>query len=441
MFYINKETPLSDALLHKLINQFQTTELPKLKRWGDYYNGIQKILNKSYSDPTKECNHIITNMCKTIVDTYAGYICGKPITYTSNSDIEDVQNIINYNDSSAEDYEWLSNSLIYSVGYELYWIDAYSQVRYSQISPLCGFPIYDNSLDQELLYFVRWYKEDSFNDNDNYFVEVYDKFSIKVYKSIGLNGAFTPIEEKAHYFKDVPVSVFWLNTQEQNIFNSIISLQDAYNDLQSGEIDSFNAWVDSYLVLTNCDAGEDDLRIMKENRTILLPESSTATFLTKNVSDTQISNMLENIRKNIYKITACPDTSDEVFMAQSGEAIKWKLTGFENVASGIVAKMTKAIQKRIELICNILNLKATDAIWRDIDIQFTRNLPTNNTELISLVQNLQGIVSNETLLSLLPFVKDTTAELEKLNQEKQSNMALYGFGLNTETTDEETDVE
>ena len=36
MFYINKETPLTDALLHKLINQFQTTELPKLKRWGDY---------------------------------------------------------------------------------------------------------------------------------------------------------------------------------------------------------------------------------------------------------------------------------------------------------------------------------------------------------------------------------------------------------------------
>ena len=174
---------------------------------------------------------------------------------------------------------------------------------------------------------------------------------------------------------------------------------------------------------------------------MILPKDSTATFLTKNVSDTQISNMLENIRKNIYKITACPDTSDEVFMAQSGEAIKWKLTGFENVASGIVAKMTKAIQKRIELICNILNLKATDAIWRDIDIQFTRNLPTNNTELISLVQNLQGIVSSETLLSLLPFVKDTTAELEKLNQEKQANMALYGFGLNTETTDEETDVE
>ena len=86
-------------------------------------------------------------------------------------------------------------------------------------------------------------------------------------------------------------------------------------------------------------------------------------------------------------------------------------------------------------------MKATDAIWRDIDIQFTRNLPTNNTELISLVQNLQGIVSNETLLSLLPFVKDTTAELEKLNQEKQTNMALYGFGLDTETTDEETDAE
>ena len=105
---------------------------------------------------------------------------------------------------------------------------------------------------------------------------------------------------------------------------------------------------------------------MKESRVLLLPTGAQAGWLTKNASDTQIVNMLDNIKKNIFKVTACPDMADETFLAQSGTALAYKLVGFENVASGIVAQFTKALQRRIELICNVLNLKASDAVWRDI---------------------------------------------------------------------------
>ena len=435
MFNIDKDTVLDDILLHKMMNRFQTSELLKMQKWGNYYNGIHEICNKIHSNK-KEYYSVVTNMCKTIVDTFAGYICGKPISYTSDSDIKDIQQVINYNDSTQEDIEWCTNALIYGVGYELQWLDEFAQIRYSQINPMNAFPVYTNTLDSELLYFVRWYKENSLSDNDTYIIEVYDAKTVKVYRSHGVAGAYEFIDERQHYFGDVPVSVFWLNSQEKNIFDPIITLQDAYNDLQSGEIESFNAWVDSYLVLTNCDAEAEDVAKMKEDRTILLPQGSTAEFLTKNVSDTQIQNMLENIKKNIYKIVSCPDMSDETFLAQSGEAIKWKLLGFENISAGIVARMTKAVQKRIELICNILNLKASDAIWRDIDIQFTRNLPTNNTEVVQLVQGLQNIVSNETLLSLLPFIKDSKMEQEKLQKQKEQNKELYSFNMGAEDDEE-----
>ena len=121
--------------------------LPKLQKWGNYYNGKHVILNKSYADKSKECNHIVTNYCKIVTDTYSGYICGKPVSYTSNQNIDDVQDCINYNDSDAEDMAWCTNALIYGVGYELQWIDKYSQVRYSQVNPLNAFAIHDNTLD------------------------------------------------------------------------------------------------------------------------------------------------------------------------------------------------------------------------------------------------------------------------------------------------------
>lgn len=428
MFYINNSTELTTELLQKLINKFQTNNLPKLQTWKHYYDGKHKILNKSYADSSKECNHIVTNYCKIIADTYSGYICGKPVTYMSNNDISDIQEVINYNDSEAEDIAFLSNALVYGVAYELHWLDKYAKERYSQINPLNAFAIYDNTLDCELLYFVRWYEADNFDDSDLHYVEVYSANDIKIYESHGLGGTLRLVEEKPHYFKDVPVSVFYLNEEEESIFNSIMSLNDAYNELQSSEIDDFNAWVDAYLVLTGVDAETDDIAAMKENRVLVLPEGAVASWLTKSANDTQISNMLENLKENIFKISACPDMADDNFLAQSGTALAFKLVGFENVASGIVTRFHKAIQRRIELICNVLSLKASDTVWRDIRINFTRNIPVNNAEAIQLVNSLQGIVSDKTLLSQLSFVDDIDAELEAVQEQKAANMALYSFG-------------
>ena len=411
--------------------------LPKLQKWGNYYNGKHVILNKSYADKSKECNHIVTNYCKIVTDTYSGYICGKPVSYTSNQNIDDVQDCINYNDSDAEDMAWCTNALIYGVGYELQWIDKYSQVRYSQVNPLNAFAIYDNTLDCDLLYFVRWYKRDNFDDNDIFNVEVYSDKTVKTYQAHGLGGALELISEEQHYFNDVPVSVFYLNESEENIFNCIITLNDAYNELQSSEIDDFNAWVDAYLTLTGVDADSEDIASMKANRVLILPEGATANWLTKNASDTQIVNMLDNIKKNIFKVTACPDMADQTFLAQSGTALAYKLVGFENVASGIVARFTKAIQRRIELICNVLNLKATDAIWRDININFVRNLPVNLTETINLVNALKGTVSDATLLGQIPFITDVQSELEAVQKQKEENMALFSFDTHEDYNEED----
>lgn len=419
-----------------MISKFNLNTLPKLKKWDKYYKGQHDILHKTYADPSKECNHIVTNFCKIIVDTYSGYIAGKPITYTSNQNIEDIQEIINYNDSESEDMSWLTNGLIYGVSYELQWIDSYAQDRYSQVNPLTAFAVYDNTLDCELLYFVRWYDVNSFDDSDIYYVEVYSKNTITTYKMRGMNGSLEFISEEPHYFNDVPVSVFYLNDNEENIFNCILSLNDAYNELQSAEIDDFGAWVDAYLLLTGAEMDSEDIAGMKENRVLILPEGASAEWLVKNASDTQIVNMLENIKKNIFKVTACPDMGDENFMAQSGVAIKYKLVGFENTASSIVARFTKAIQRRIELICNVLNLKAGEAVWRDICINFVRNLPVDYTEIVQLINSLKGTVSDATLLSQLPFITDVDAELEAVQAQRAASMSLYDFGLEDSDMDE-----
>ena len=436
MYMLSKDTELTPELLRKILDRFNTTDLIKRKRWKNYYDGKMDILQKQYSDPTKPCSHVVTNLCKVVADTYCGYIAGKPVTYTSNDNIDDIQEVINYNDDESENTNWLLNALIYGVGYELHWIDSDAQERYSQISPLNCVAIHAASLERELLYFIRWYDVSDFDDSDLLCVEVYDAHTKKTYHCHGLVGALEFISEEPHAFNDVPVSVFYLNEQEESIFNQAMSLNDAYNELQSSEVDDYSAFCDAYLVLIGTDAEDEDIAAMKENRVLVLPEGANAQYLIKQSNDTQITNMLENIKKNIFKVTCTPDMSDENFMAQSGVAIKYKLVGFENKASSIVTNFTKAIQRRIELICNILHLKASDTVWRDVNINFVRNLPVDLTETINLVNSLKGSVSDATLLSQIPFVTDVQSEIEAVRAQKEKEASLYNFNVNFDDNDE-----
>lgn len=427
MFMLSKDTELTPELLRKILDRFNTTDRIKRERWKNYYDGKMDILQKQYSDPTKPCSRVVTNLCKVVADTYCGYIAGKPVTYTSNDNIDDIQEVINYNDDESENTNWLLNALIYGVGYELHWIDSDAQERYSQISPLNCVAVHAASLDNELLYFIRWYDVSDFDDSDLLCVEVYDAHSKRTYHCHGLVGALEFISEEPHAFNDVPVSVFYLNEQEESIFNQAMSLNDAYNELQSSEVDDYSSFCDAYLTLTGTDAEDEDIAAMKENRVLVLPEGAKAQYLIKQSNDTQITNMLENIKKNIFKVTCTPDMSDENFMAQSGVAIKYKLVGFENKASAIVTNFTKAIQRRIELICNILHLKASDTVWRDVNINFVRNLPADLTETINLVNSLKGSVSDATLLSQIPFITDVQSEIEAVREQKEKEASLYSF--------------
>ena len=430
MFYINKDTELNIELLQKMINKFRVNVEPKLNRYKNYYDGIQNILNKSYTDDSKPCNRTVINYCKNIVDSYCGYIATPGhISYKSQDDIEDIMNILKYNDYQAEDSDFLLDALIYGVAYELMYIDEDAHTRFRLINPTTCFGVYDDSLTGDLMYFVRMYKVNDWDDSDIYNVDVYSDFDIKHYQMFGMNGFLTFISEEQHHFSQCPANIFTL-PDEKSIFDCIIGLQDAVNELVSDEIDDYSAFCDAYLALTGVDADIEDVAAMKQNRVLVLPEGAAANWVTKNASDAQVENILKRIHDSIYRIAACPDFSSESFVGgvSSGIAIQYRLTGMETRAGKIEVLMKKALQRRIEIICGIATLKLGEEIFRDIEINFTRNIPEDLTSTINIINSLKGTVSDKTLLSLLPFVTDVNAELEAVQEQKAANMELYSFG-------------
>ena len=442
MFYLNRETELSTELLQKMISRFRVNVEPRLNKYKNYYDGIQAILRKSYADPSKPCNKSVTNIVKNIVDSYCGYLATPGcISYSSNQEIEDVMDILRYNDHQAEDANLLLDALIYGVGAELMYLDNMSQVRFRTINPTQCFGVYDDTLSGDLMYFVRMYKANEWDDGDLYNVDVYDAFHVKHYTMEGRDGKLTFIGDEFHYFAQCPANIFYM-PDEKSVFDCVLDLQDSYNELLSAEIDDYSAFCDAYLVLQGVDADADDISMMKENRILLLPEGAQATWLTKAASDAQVENILKRIHESMYRIAQCPDFSSESFVGgvSSGIAIKYRLTGMETRAGKIEAEMKKALQRRVEIICGIASLKLGEAVFRDIQIEFKRNIPEDITSTINMINSLKGTVSDATLLSQLPFIPDVNEELEAVQNQKAANLDMYGFGA-FGTTEQEADDE
>lgn len=413
-----------------MFNAYNVQVLPKLLRYQHYYDGIQAILNKAYSDDTKPCNRVVTNYCKNIADTYVGYLAAPGcITYTSNDDISEILEILRYNDVASEDADFLLDALVYGVAAELMFIDGEGKTRFRLIKPTQCFGVYDDSLTNDLLYFCRFYKANEWSEDDVYNVDVYSNFDVKHYTMTGMNGYLTYTGQERHYFSDVPANILHM-PEDKSIFDCVVGLQDAVNTLISAEIDDYEAFCDAYLALTGVDAEAEDIAAMKENRVLLLPEGAQAAWLTKNANDTQIENMLKRLHDNIYRIAQMPDFSSESFVGgvSSGIAIRYRLTGMETRAAKIAAEMKKALQRRVEIICGIASLKIGEEVFRDIQINFVRNVPTDLGVIINTVNGLQGIVSDKTLLSQIPFVSDVDAEVEAVQEQKQNNVAMYSFG-------------
>lgn len=429
MFYIPKDTELTVELLHKMIQRFRLNDEPRMAKYKNYYDGVQQILNKEYADKSKPCNKTVINYCKNIVDSYCGYLATPGyISYSSSQDIEEIMDILKYNDYQTEDSDFLLDALIYGKAAELMYIDNSGKTRFRTINPTQCFGVYDDSLTGDLLFFVRMYPVNDWDNSNKFNVDVYSDYDVKHYTMYGHNGKPTFVEQKVHFFSQCPANIFYL-PDEKSIFDCVIPLQDSVNELLSAEIDDFSAFCDAYLVLEGVDADEEDIAAMKANRVLIVPEGAKASYLTKSAQDAQTENILKRLHDSIYRVAQCPDFSSESFVGgvSSGIAIQYRLTGMETRAGKVEALMKKALLRRIEIICGIASLKLGEEVFTDVNIDFKRNIPEDITSTINMINSLKGTVSDNTLLAQLPFIEDVEAELEAVTEQKEKNMEMYSF--------------
>lgn len=389
-------------------------------------------------DKSKPNNKIANAYASYITDTLVGYFIGEPISYTSNDSVllQDLSMIFEYNDEADENAELAKNASIYGVAYEmLYLSEEDKMIRFKALNPKEIIPIFDKTVEQNLMAVIRYYDDYDVVDDKTYtLVEVIDNTMVRRYK---MDNSFLLLEEYPHYFGMVPVAIYKNNEEERGDFENVISLIDAYDKMESDTLNDFEYFVDAYLALYGFTAEPEDVAQMKENRILLMDEGTSAEWLIKQTSDTYVENMKNRLDADIHKFAKCPNMADKEFASNaSGVAIKFKLLGTENLVSIKERKFKRGLQQRLELMSMINSVLREGFDWRGIDIIFTRNVPSNDTDIANMVNTLRDIVSEETLLAQIPFVEDVQDELERLKQEREENKELNPFfstGLSYQT--------
>ena len=436
-FKIDKDCILTESLILDLIKK-HSKEKRRLSKLQKYYNNENtKIATRKYKNKNKPKNRLSHPYAQYITDTAVGYLLGKPVAYTTEDKnlLEAMTDIFRYNDESDNNTTLAKMASIYGYAYEIMYLDKNARPRFKAIDPSELIVCYDNTLEENIVWAIRYYDEVVRNNDLEETVtrlEVYTKPTENDKGEIIANGkiirgtirleSITLEDEEDYYFNDIPVNVYINNDELYGDFEKVLSLIDAYDQSQSDTANDFELFTNCMLVINGELIDDEQAENLNDVNLIqFLNSDSDAKYLIKDIQDTALENYKNRLNEDIHRFSFVPNMSDENFSNNaSGIAMKFKLMGLENLIGVKEAKFKKGLMRRIELLCAYAKMKNnSDYSYLAIEPVFTRNTPNNELELSQIMQNLTGILSEETIIGMSPRVSDIQAEIER--KEKEAN--------------------
>lgn len=444
---INKED------LAKMIEHHQGNQRPRLKVLQDYYKGNNTtILKKDRRKEEHLADHRAThNFARYVSQFIQGYMVGIPLKTTHEDEKvnERIRDMNRDNDADEHNSDLVLDQSIYGRAYELLYRNRRDEIKFTILDVLETFIVYDDTVEKKPIAGVRYIKNALDND---WIVYLYTDSMIRKYK---MNNSFELVlqNEEKHYFQGVPIIEYSNNRFRQGDFENVLNLIDLYDAAQSDTANYMTDLNDAFLKITgNLDLTVNEANEMKEKRILLLQTAPSADgnssqadadYIYKRYDVQGTEAYKTRVENDIHKFTNTPNLNDEQFAGvQSGESMKYKLFGLEQVRATKERLFKKSLRERYRLINNILKVaREGEFDVNKLTITFTPNLPKSLREEIDAFTKLGGELSDETKLSLLSFVDNPDEELEKIETENRLNRPMYDFELFSQTDEQDEQEE
>lgn len=422
MFRLARDTEMTLTLLSEFLTKHTHEVKNRYEPLYDAYTSDHEILHDPAKPKYKPDNRVVVNFPKYIVDTMNGFFIGNPVKIVAEDEaVSDyVEYLDRYNDQDDNNAELAKICSIYGNGHEMYYTDEESELCITYLDPKEAFMIFDESIIERPLFFVRRYV-----DREGFeYGSISDATSVRNFKVTG--GLKWLDEWQPHYFPGVPATEYVENGERQGIFEPVMSMVNAYNKAISEKANDVDYFADAYLKVLGTVVDNEDVKFIRDNRIVNFEGDGSdkiiAEFMEKPNSDTTQENLLERLERLIFQISMVANISDENFGTASGIAMKYKLQSMSNLEKTKERKFAAGMNRRYQLLFGHPASKVPADAWIQLQYKFTPNIPANLQEEAQIASQLEGIVSHETQLKVISAVENVKGELDKIEEENKEAM-------------------
>ncbi len=412
-----------------------------------YFAGKAPVYDvEKISDPTK------LNIIKKLLN--------KVFNIDANKD-EELKVLINYiskyNDDSTEFFDLAFDYFGMRGSYEILYENEDNEIVYTKQSALNTIGIFDYSTPVKQIGQLRKWTERDKNGADITIVEL-TTINGKRYYSPTPND-YAKLQEDKQKFEESKWSMLPCIAIENEMglssFELVVSLICAYERVIQNSRNTFQYNDDAKLKITGYDP-QNDLMITKldkdgnpeldengqkkqvlnkareeEDKALLkmqvfyTPDNTgDIAWVEKNVQDTALENHKKTLIDLIAMISGVPNITDLGFTnADNASALDRKFFALEQMITDADKHFKQAILRRWETIIDRINKRKNKSYdFRSIKIDLQRNLPTDKDTETTRALKLRGLLSDASIIDMLPDDLDSNSELEKVDKQNQENI-------------------
>jgi len=429
-----------------------------MQRRYNYNVGRQDILLKGGNRKDgKQYNRVVMNWIDAILSRHVGFVTGRPINVSVPDDapdeaiqaLEEYDVIRNDNDLDAMDSELFHDALLYGYGVEVHSYDG-ERIVIESYDPREWLFLLD--ADEVEIAAIRRLQlnagtvyEDAVLADDVVLWWLYSDTEIVEYKESIPNPALrtstpggvpvvgqpametTGLEETGrtrHEYGTLPV-FRWTVDPEYAAFvtDSMMGLQDAYNNAISNHLDDLDTDIDALLAISgaapgeltrvNPVSGQTQMAELRELGAIVFPDHETsAEFLVRNLSTEKIDYTVRLLRRLIFSSAALPDLDEMVGATgqTSGIALQLQFQGQIERAAAWSKYIAQSFEDRIERLNRIWQAKNMPVL-EDYTVRLSYEIPVNEIEIWQNIEALEPLLSRRDRAKLVPSIEDPEAAI------------------------------
>lgn len=478
MIQVNKEYLNNERYVSDLVGRVKKV----LKHRAYLRERYERKLDKEIKTPLE---YYISNIA-------TGYFAGKEPVYTvkqetdknkieiikkylekevgKNANQEEMQMLLDYikdyNDNGSFFYDIVFDYMTTNACYWTIYETEQNEIVYTPLSSLQAVALYDYSTPVQKLGGMRiWQETDEKGENYD-MVEIITSEEKRYYKNARKTDEY---KEDESMRMDVKWELVPFNAVENpdglSIFEPVITLIDAYERVVENNKHTFEYNDEAKLKITGF-TPENPLLIQDENgRLIKNPNRvkedeailNAPTFYTpdntgdiawiiKDINDTAVENHKKTLIELILMLAMVPNLQEISTGDKTATEIERSFFSLEQVLTRADKLFKKELLAMWENIFARINVKkGTDFDFREIQIELPRNLPQDKVSMISMAMQLREILSDETVLRMLPFDFDIESELAKKKEESETDfeqnleMVKAQKGKDSEEVDEDVE--